>query len=64
MTNDINQKLEELKDLICKQLGDNVTSVHITMTYQGVKFNFSQRGAKSLKKDAISMRNIQGEWIS
>lgn len=63
MTTKINEKLEELKDLICEQLGDNITSVHIIITYQGVKFNFTQRGAKSLKSNSISMRNISGKWI-
>ena len=64
MTIEINNKLEELKELISKQLGDNITSVNITINYQGVKFKFYQRGAKGLKKDSISMRNISGEWIS
>jgi len=63
MTTKIKEKIEELKDLISEQIGDNVTSVRIVITHQGVEFNFTQRGAKNLKSDSISMRNISGNWI-
>jgi hypothetical protein len=63
MTTTINQKLEELKDLIVNELSDTVTFVSISITCEGSRFEFKERSAESLKRDGISMRNIKGDFI-
>jgi hypothetical protein len=63
MTKEINQKLEELKEIFTRETSGNVSSIHIFINYQGAKIEIMQRDPVQLKKDSVSMKNIAGEWI-
>lgn len=63
MTKEINQKLEELKEILERETASNVSSINIFINYQGAKIEIMQRDPIQLKKDSVSMKNITGEWI-
>ena len=63
MTKEINQKLEELKEIFSREMASNVSSINIFINYQGAKIEITQRDPIQLKKDSVSMKNIAGEWI-
>ena len=63
MTKEINQKLEELKEIFTRETANNVSSIHIFINYQGAKIEIMQIDPVQLKKDSVSMKNIAGEWI-
>lgn len=63
MTTKIDQKLAELKELLCDELSDTTTYVEIFINSQGINVNTTQRTPEELKRDGVSMRNIKGEWI-
>lgn len=63
MTNEINEKLEELKEIFSREPSKNISSISIFIDYQGVKIELTQRDPVQLKKDSISMKNIAGDWI-
>jgi hypothetical protein len=63
MTKEINQKLEELKEIFARETASNVTSINIFINYQSAKIEIIQRDSIQLKKDSVSMKNIAGEWI-
>ena len=63
MTKEINQKLEELKEIFSRETSSNVSSISIFINYQGAKIEIQQRDPIQLKKDSVSMKNIAGEWI-
>ena len=51
------------KDLKNECKDNNVIAVDITYTVQGSEINFRRRNPEELKRDGISMRDINGEWI-
>jgi hypothetical protein len=63
MTTKINEKLEELKEVIKQELNDNVTSVNISINAQGIDMSVYHRTPEELKREGISMRNIKGDFI-
>ena len=63
MTKEINQKLEELKEIFTRETASNVSSINIFINYQGAKIEIMQIDPVQLKKDSVSMKNISGEWI-
>ena len=63
MTKEINQKLEELKEIFTRETASNVSSINIFINYQGAKIEIMQIDPVQLKKDSVSMKNIAGEWI-
>lgn len=63
MTKEINQKLEELKEILTRETASNVSSINIFINYQGAKIEIMQIDPVQLKKDSVSMKNIAGEWI-
>ena len=63
MTTKINQKLEELKEVIKSELDDQVTYVGIFINAQGVEMNVHHKTPEELKREGISMRNIKGNFI-
>ena len=62
MTNEINQILEELRNLIVKE-NSNITHVSINLNQNGIQFDCRTAKVDLLKKNNISMKNIAGEWI-
>ena len=63
MTEKINQKLEELKEVIKSELDNGVTSVKIFINAQGVDMNIYHNTPEELKREGVSMRNIKGDFI-
>ena len=63
MTKEINQKLEELKEIFTRETASNVSSINIFINYQGAKIKIMKIDPVQLKKDSVSMKNIAGEWI-
>lgn len=63
MTNKLQAAINALKELAKEELSTNTTSVQILINCQGVSYKIQERGAEELKKDGISMRNIQGDFI-
>lgn len=63
MTTEINNKLEELKEIFSRETAKNISSINIFINYQGVKLEIQKRDPSQLKKDSISMKNISGDWI-
>lgn len=63
MTTKINEKLEELREVIKQELDDQVVSVKIFINAQGVDMNTYHKSPEDLKMEGISMRNIKGDFI-
>lgn len=63
MTTKINEKLEELKEVIKQELDDRVVYVKIFINAQGIDMNVYHRTPEELKREGISMRNIKGDFI-
>lgn len=63
MTKELNQKLEELKEIFSRETASNITSISVFINYQGATIKIHQVDPCQLKKDSISMKNIAGEWI-
>lgn len=63
MTQEINQKIQELREIFSREVSKNVTSITVFINSQGAKIEINQRTPKQLKQEGISMRNVAGEWI-
>jgi hypothetical protein len=63
MTKEINNKIEELKEIFARETANNVSSINIFINYKETKIEIIQRDPNQLKKDSVSMKNIAGEWI-
>jgi DNA-binding IscR family transcriptional regulator len=63
MTKKLQDAINALKEIAKEELSTNTTSVKIFINCQGVSFKVQERTAEELKRDGISMRNIQGDFI-
>ncbi len=63
MTNNLVEKLNELRAALEQELPQVTTSVSIYITCDGADITTSMKTADDLKREGASMRNIKGEWI-
>ena len=63
MTQEIKTKLNELAEILKKDMPKETTSVNIFINCEELRFETSQRMPEQLKQQGISMKNIAGEWI-
>jgi len=57
------QALQQLRECLCRELSETVTSVTIFINADETKISTSHRTKEQLSKSGISMRNIQGNFI-
>jgi hypothetical protein len=63
MTQEIKTKLNELAEILKKDMPKETTSVTIFINCEELRFETSQRMPEQLKQQGISMKNIAGDWI-
>ena len=63
MSAKLNQKIDELRELLMEEMPKDCTSVKLFFNCQGSRIRTTVFNVESLKRDNISMRNLKGEWI-
>ena len=63
MIDKVSKAIEELRRVLKSELSKCAVEVNIRVTSQGFDMGVEERSAEGLKKEGISIRNIQGEWI-
>ena len=63
MNNAIQEAVNNLKDVVVRESGDNVTTFNVFMNCQEVRFDYSVRTPEQLNSEGISMRNLKGQFI-
>lgn len=63
MSDKVSEAIEVMTEVLKSELSKCTISVEIVVTAQGFNVGVQERSADGLKRDGISMRNIQGEWI-
>jgi len=63
VNNAIQEAVNNLKDVVVRESGDNVTTFNVFMNCQEVRFDYSVRTPEQLNSEGISMRNLKGQFI-
>lgn len=59
----IDKKIQELRELLEKELPNTAVSFEITFTGTGTHQRIEHKQPEQLKRESISMRNVKGEFI-
>lgn len=60
----LNEKIGELIELLKQEMPPTTTSVNLFINCDGFQATITDRKPDDLKKEGISMRNIQGDFIN
>jgi hypothetical protein len=63
MTREIEEKLQELHEVLKLYMPKETTSVNIFINCEELRFETFQRLPEQLKSQGVSMKNIAGDWI-
>lgn len=63
MNSEIQRAIENLHDVLNKELGSNAVSARIFISSHEYCFEVETKSPAQLKSEGISMKDIRGEWI-
>ena len=63
MNEEIRMKIDELRELLIKEMPYTTTSVNVFFNYQECQITINDRTGEQLKKEGVSMRNLKGDFI-
>lgn len=55
---------EELRELLVRDTPKDCVSIRVFLNSEAMSIKYETRTAASLKRSGISMRNVNGEWIT